>query len=874
MIRNAKFFQFSDQAAPITSRPMVGANYAAKNLEEWLEKAFFDPTGYTDNSIASLGLNTGTGDLTITMNDTSSTTIVGNLDGRYQISATILNNLVTLGEPTTDGQFIVATGAGAFAYESGATVRASLGLGDMALQNANSVAITGGAIAGITDLAIADGGTGASTAADARTNLGLGSLALANSIDNGNWSGTALSPVNGGTGLTTYTTGDIIYASAANTLAALPVGTNGHVLTLSGGLPTWVASGASLSVGLSGQIPYTNGVPDDFSYDSGFNYDGTQLILNQLLVGGVLYPIADGTAGQGLVTDGAGVLSFATITPVTFGLQGELPFTNSGLNDYDYTSNLSYDGTNLLVNREDGSATGVLTSAVFSRSSTITATDGIGVSIDLGVTNDVGVQKHLLIEHILADVSSPIERSLFRIRGYGIGGLKDYLVINANLAYGTYGSNSTALGIQSTASGTNSTAVGQGSNATALFSTAIGSSAIANADYALAFGTSSQVGELYGIGIGFSASVSISGDNGIAIGRSSSVTGTNGIAIGYDAGVGVSTGGIALGYNSSSQAQGAIIMGYHTSTQINSISDSFKLMWDGVTGFHVGLTIGTAITSNVDPDTNLTAAVNGSIAYDSTDHEIRARINGTWTAISTGGTLSNITDDTGNSLLIGNTGTAGDVTFTAQGSDTDVDIIFSTKGAGNLTADLNTSGWLQITENGTIGLKLRSSSTSGIIALNTSDTTDNAALTMSGGGGNGGETRGASIVLQGNENALPGRVAIVAGNVSGGDIRMTTQGSTRWILDYNGDITYGDGTDFIFNTTTGTKIGTSTSQKIAFYNSTPIIQPSSTGEINGFTAGAGTGVNDDSTFTGNVGSTAYRISDIVKHLKNLGLIAT
>lgn len=56
-----------------------------------------------------------------------------------------------------------------------------------------------------------------------------------------------VSAVNGGTAQTTYTTGDLLYASGTNTLTKRAIGTTGQVLTVSGGVPTWSTPAASSS---------------------------------------------------------------------------------------------------------------------------------------------------------------------------------------------------------------------------------------------------------------------------------------------------------------------------------------------------------------------------------------------------------------------------------------------------------------------------------------------------------------------------------------------------------------------------------------------------------------------------------------------------
>ena len=68
------------------------------------------------------------------------------------------------------------------------------------------------------------------------------------------FSGTAIPAANGGTAQTTYSTGDLLYASGANTLSKLGIGTSAQVLTVTGGVPAWGSAGAGTvtSVALSG----------------------------------------------------------------------------------------------------------------------------------------------------------------------------------------------------------------------------------------------------------------------------------------------------------------------------------------------------------------------------------------------------------------------------------------------------------------------------------------------------------------------------------------------------------------------------------------------------------------------------------------------
>jgi hypothetical protein len=131
--------------------------------------------------------------------------------------------------------------------------RTNLGLGDMAIQDAENVAITGGSIAGIVDLAVADGGTGSSTATGARANLAAAKSGANSDITSLTGLTTPLSVAQGGTGITVtkptnrapYPSDDTVVGYSAGDLWGMKDGTQYMCSAPQAGKAVWAVNDLS-----------------------------------------------------------------------------------------------------------------------------------------------------------------------------------------------------------------------------------------------------------------------------------------------------------------------------------------------------------------------------------------------------------------------------------------------------------------------------------------------------------------------------------------------------------------------------------------------------------------------------------------------------
>jgi hypothetical protein len=141
--------------------------------------------------------------------------------------------------------------------------------------------------------------------------------------------GGTLVAANGGTGQSSYTTGDLLYASGSTAISKLAVGTNGYILTVSGGLPSWQPAPATGVTSFSGG---TTGLTPATATTGAITLAGTLAIANggtngtaTPVAGGAAYGTGTayaftsaGTAGQVLTSTGAGAPTWSGISGGTF----------------------------------------------------------------------------------------------------------------------------------------------------------------------------------------------------------------------------------------------------------------------------------------------------------------------------------------------------------------------------------------------------------------------------------------------------------------------------------------------------------------------------------------------------------------------------
>ena len=134
----------------------------------------------------------------------------------------------------------------------------------------------------------------------------------------------------GGTGLDTFTIGDIMYASATQTFSKLADVATGNAI-ISGGVGAAPSYGKiGLTTHVSGVLPVANGGTNISSYTTGD--------LVAASASGVLSPIADIATGNALLSGGVGVLPAYGKVTLTGHVSGVLPVANGGTNIASYTT--------------------------------------------------------------------------------------------------------------------------------------------------------------------------------------------------------------------------------------------------------------------------------------------------------------------------------------------------------------------------------------------------------------------------------------------------------------------------------------------------------------------------------------------------------
>lgn len=189
------------------------------------------------------------------------------------------------------------------------------------------VSITSGTITGITDLAVADGGTGASTAADARTNLGLGTLATKSAV----------------------ATADITDANVTQAKLAAGVAGNGPAFSAS------QTAGQSHSAATWTKVQFSvENFDTNSNYDSTTNYRFTPTVAGYYQINVIIETNATALGGSAIYKNGSVYkrMFYSNVGEGTTGTVSALVYLN-GSTDYVEAYVYSNSSTTLYTNAAD-----------------------------------------------------------------------------------------------------------------------------------------------------------------------------------------------------------------------------------------------------------------------------------------------------------------------------------------------------------------------------------------------------------------------------------------------------------------------------------------------------------------------------------------